>query len=125
MAFTMQAAGPILHWFTLFLLLIVFPLVGAIIFYSLGSLPGRIAASRGHPQAAAINICGWMGAITLVLWPIAIVWAYLPPRRGDAVSAVDSDELKSVLAGIRQASQRINAIEAQLQARSGMRGAQS
>jgi len=49
--------------------------------YKLGGLPGSIAKSRGHPQADAINICGWMGIITIVLWPIAMVWAHLVPGR--------------------------------------------
>src|SRR5215471_900824 len=47
--------------------------------YALGRLPGRIAKDRGHPHATAISICGWLGLITFVLWPIAIVWAYMTP----------------------------------------------
>jgi hypothetical protein len=40
-------------------------------------MPGRIAADRGHPQADAIRVLGWIGLITLGLaWPIALVWAY-------------------------------------------------
>ena len=47
----------------------------------LGMLPGRIARKRKHPQADAINVCGWWGAITLgLLMPIAFVWAYTDPR---------------------------------------------
>lgn len=43
----------------------------------LGPLPGKIAKKRGHPQADAINVLGWIGVITLGLaWPIALVWAY-------------------------------------------------
>lgn len=43
----------------------------------LGPLPGNIAKKRGHPQADAINVLGWIGVITLGLaWPFALVWAY-------------------------------------------------
>ena len=43
----------------------------------LGPLPGNIAKQRGHPQADAIKVLGWIGVITLGLaWPIALVWAY-------------------------------------------------
>ncbi|MGB5307804.1 MAG: DUF3302 domain-containing protein [Arenicellales bacterium] len=43
----------------------------------LGPLPGNIAKNRGHPQADAINVLGWIGVITLGLaWPFALVWAY-------------------------------------------------
>ena len=43
----------------------------------IGPLPGNIAKKRGHPQADAINVLGWIGVITLGLpWLIALVWAY-------------------------------------------------
>ena len=44
----------------------------------LGSMPGKIAKDRGHPQADAVNVLGWIGVITLGLaWPFALVWAYI------------------------------------------------
>ena len=50
---------------------------------ALGSLPGNIARRRGHPQADAITVAGWLGIASLgVLWPIAFIWAFLRP--GDA-----------------------------------------
>ena len=49
----------------------------------LGALPGRIATSRNHPQAAAITAAGWISLITLgALWPIAFVWAFVQPSPG-------------------------------------------
>lgn len=46
----------------------------------LGPLPDNIAKKRGHPQADAIKVLGWIGVITLGLaWPIALVWAYTRP----------------------------------------------
>ena len=92
MTFTMQGAGPILHWFTL-VILCVFPAIGALVVYKLGGLPGSIATARGHLQAAAINVCGWMGIITLVLWPIAMVWAHLSPGNAVSAGAVAHDDI--------------------------------
>ena len=47
----------------------------------LGILPGRIARQRKHPQADAIAVCGWCGAITLgILSPLAFIWAYTNPQ---------------------------------------------
>ncbi len=44
----------------------------------IGSLPGKIAARRNHPQATAINVAAWISLWTLgALWPIAFVWAFL------------------------------------------------
>lgn len=50
----------------------------------LGWAPGWIARQRNHPQAEAIAVCGWWGALTLgVLSPIAYVWAYTKPSPRD------------------------------------------
>ena len=113
MTFTLQGAGPILHWFTLVILCVI-PLIGALIVYKLGSLPGVIAASRGHPQAAAINICGWMGIVTLVLWPVAMVWAHVAPQTAPDAGAVRPDEARALLDDLRRASQRLAAIEGKM-----------
>jgi hypothetical protein len=41
-------------------------------------MPGNIAKQRGHPQADAVNVLGWIGVITLGLaWPIALIWAFI------------------------------------------------
>src|SRR6266852_7295161 len=63
--------------FVVFAVLLV---VAVIVVVGLGSLPGRIAQSRGHPQAAAIDVASWLGMATLgLLWPIAFIWAFLKP----------------------------------------------
>lgn len=47
----------------------------------LGSMPGKIAKQRGHPQADAIRILGWVGVFTLgIAWFVALVWAYTRPN---------------------------------------------
>lgn len=69
-----------LDLFALFVLLILFATAIAT-WIILGMLPGRIALSRNHPQSEAINICGWVGALTMgILSPIAYVWAYTKPQ---------------------------------------------
>lgn len=69
-----------LDYFALFVLLIL--AAAAIgIWVLLGILPGRIARARNHPQADAINVCGWWGVITMgLLMPVAYIWAYTNPR---------------------------------------------
>ena len=54
-----------------------------IIVVTIGSLPGMIAARRGHPYAVAVQAAGWISLVTLgALWPLAFVWAFvdLPTR---------------------------------------------
>ena len=51
-------------------------IAGLALIVVLAALPGQIAKSRRHPQADAINICGWLGIPTGILWVVAIVWAY-------------------------------------------------
>ena len=63
----------------IFALIVIGILIGFVIWLvvKLGPLPGNIASGRGHPQADAIRVLGWIGVITLGLaWPIALVWAY-------------------------------------------------
>jgi hypothetical protein len=71
-------------------------LIAAAIFVvaKLGSLPGKLARQRGHPQADAINVAGWLGLFTAgVIWVIAMIWAFTkPPRRAAAgAGAVGTD----------------------------------
>ena len=66
----------IFAWIVLLTLLIA----GIVIWIVLAMLPGRIARSRNHPQAEAINVAGWMGALLVgIFWPLALVWAFTKP----------------------------------------------
>ncbi len=63
----------------IFALVVIGVLIAAAIWLVvlLGPIPGNVAKKRGHPQADAIKVLGWIGMITLGLaWPIALVWAY-------------------------------------------------
>lgn len=67
----------------IFALVVLIVLVVAVlaIWAMLGMYPGKIAKQRNHPQADAIAVCGWWGAITLgILTPLAFIWAYSNPQ---------------------------------------------
>jgi fatty acid desaturase len=62
------------------IVLVILVAAGLGIWALLGAYPGKIARERKHPQADAIAVCGWWGAITLgILTPLAFVWAYTNP----------------------------------------------
>jgi hypothetical protein len=64
----------IFAWIVLIILLAVIVLV----FWLMGSLPGHIARSRGHPWPDAVKVAGWITLIFgFALWPIALIWAYV------------------------------------------------
>ncbi len=72
----------------IFALIVLLVLLGAAIaiWVILGMMPGKIARSRNHPQAEAINVSGWWGVITMgILLPLAFIWAYTnpPDRKAD------------------------------------------
>ena len=75
----------ILNAFALIVLtLLIATCVAAVVF--LGMLPGKIAKKRHHPQAEAVNVAGWVGILAGgVLWPFALVWAFILPagEKGD------------------------------------------
>ena len=67
----------------IFALIVLIVLAAAVIaiWAILGMMPGRIARERNHPQADAINVCGWWGVITMgLLLPVAWIWAYTRPK---------------------------------------------
>ena len=64
-----------LGFFSLFVLLtLVATILGAVVWLAI--LPGKVARRRGHPQAEAINVAGWLGILTGIVWIVAMIWAY-------------------------------------------------
>jgi hypothetical protein len=58
-----ESIGPALRWIVLaFLFVFVMAVVAAAA--GVAALPGWIARRRRHPQATAINACGWFGLPT-------------------------------------------------------------
>ena len=59
--------------------------VAVVIIVSLGQLPGQLARKWAHPQASAINVASWIGIATGgLLWPLALIWAFIAPSRSGA-----------------------------------------
>ena len=78
----MEPTFGILDAFT-FVVFAILIAIAVIIIVSLGQLPGQLARKWGHPQAAAINVAGWVGLATGgLLWPFALIWAFLTPPTG-------------------------------------------
>ena len=94
--------------FALFVLLvlIVTVVVGWIF---LAMLPGRIAAKNNHPQAAAVNVAGWLGAIFGgVLWPLVLVWSMI---KNPTIHTVESGALRDLESENEALRQRIAELE--------------
>jgi len=61
-------------------ILILLAFIAAAIFLELAAIPGAKARERGHPQAEAINVLGWVGLLMgFAPWVAALVWAYTRP----------------------------------------------
>ncbi|MBW2272627.1 MAG: DUF3302 domain-containing protein [Deltaproteobacteria bacterium] len=88
--------------FVVLILLTGAGLAGAVF---LGSLPGKIAADRGHPQADAIRVAGWLGLLTMGLFfPIALIWAYTRPPASKEIEALrqEVDRLRDRVDGFER-----------------------
>ncbi len=100
-----------------FIVMFVLLVAVAILIKILGALPGKIARSRAHPQAEAINVCGWLGILTLgVAWPFALIWAY---TRSPGVSSAfrepeNTQSVEALNQTVAELSQRLTAAEQQL-----------
>jgi len=62
---------------TIVLILVIATVVGVLVV--LAMMPGKIAAQRNHPQAEAVNVAGWLGMLTGIIWILAMIWAYIKP----------------------------------------------
>jgi Protein of unknown function (DUF3302) len=53
-----------------------------------GALPGWVARRRNHPAEQAVRVAGWVTLICgFVLWPVAMIWAYVDIPARPAVPA--------------------------------------
>lgn len=63
-----------------FIILVLLVLLLIWLYTVVAALPGKKATERGHPQAEAINILGWIGLLLgIAPWLVALVWAYTNP----------------------------------------------
>jgi NADH:ubiquinone oxidoreductase subunit 6 (subunit J) len=75
---------------TIVLILVIATAV--VVLVVLAMMPGKIAAQRKHPQAEAINVAGWLGMLTGIIWILAMIWAYMKPATSDTQQAVEPIE---------------------------------
>jgi len=61
-----------------FVAILVLVIAGLAVGVFVLGLPGRIAISRKHPEAEAVNLMGWAGFLTVVPWLKALGWAFKP-----------------------------------------------
>ena len=95
----------VLNILTIVVLIALVGMIGVAVAF-LGMLPGKIAKGRSHPQTEAINVASWLGIITLgVLWPFALIWAYIRPREQSTVEGSEK------LAGLES---RVESLEEQI-----------
>lgn len=109
--FELQSAGTMLDIIVLPIIFVV-PILALLGLFIIGRIPGEIAAARGHRWAKAVNVAGWMGLLTLVLWPIALIWAFMSPADSDVQPAAASpEELGRMLDVVGQLNESVAQIE--------------
>lgn len=87
-----------------FVVLIIIGLGFIALMVGILGLPGRIAISRNHPEADAVNLMGWIGFIAVVPWVQALIWAFKPTnvvdiRRGPREVAHETEVMIQHLKG--------------------------
>jgi hypothetical protein len=76
----------------LVVVLIIVLAVLLILLKIIGGLPGDIAERRGHKDASAIRLCGYLGLLFGgIFWLVALIWAHTGPdiRQAHAVARPD------------------------------------
>src|SRR5688572_15158556 len=72
----LDQAADFLTW----VVLVVAPIVGIVVFLLIHILPEKIAEKKEHPQAKAIQcLCLLSLVFGGLLWPLAWLWAYTRP----------------------------------------------
>jgi hypothetical protein len=98
---------------------IVFLMMGVTaVIVVIGSLPGKIANQRNHPWPAAVNTASWIGLATGVLWPLALIWAYLPVPRGSGNSEAQSPPATNDVQKLQQQLTELESTVANLKSQS-------
>src|SRR4051812_44362425 len=73
---TLDAVANGIAW----VVLVVVPIVGVVVFWLVHILPEKIAEKKHHPQAKAIQtLCLLSLLFGGILWPLAWLWAYTKP----------------------------------------------
>lgn len=73
---TLDKISDVMSW----VVLIIAPVIGIVVFLLIHILPEKIAEKRQHPQAKAIQcLCLLSLIFGGLLWPLAWLWAYSKP----------------------------------------------
>jgi hypothetical protein len=85
----LDKAADVLSW----VVLIVVPIMGIILFWLIHILPEKIAEKKKHPQAKAIQaLCLLSLVFGGLLWPLAWLWVYTKPVLYKRAYGVDTVE---------------------------------
>jgi hypothetical protein len=77
---------------------VLVPIVGVSVFWILHVWPERVAEQKNHPQASAIQaLCLMSLVFGGLLWPLAMLWAYMKPL--EFRIARDEDDDRPLLPG--------------------------
>ena len=77
----------------------------------LSTLPGRVARRRGHPQADAIRIAGWLSLLAVGLTlPVALIWAFTKPSAAPSLSGMQED-INDLWSRVKDLQSRVDLIE--------------
>jgi hypothetical protein len=91
-AVTGALADTVADWMSVFILLVM-PPAAIYLFWILHILPEKAAKKRNHPQKDAIHmLCLLSLVFGGLLWPIAMLWAYVKPM-GMRVALVEAEHL--------------------------------
>ncbi|GAB5405878.1 MAG: DUF3302 domain-containing protein [Aureliella sp.] len=106
MEYQFESLGPTLRIVVLiFLCVFALAVIGVLVL--LAALPGEIARRRNHPQASAVNICGWLGLPTGIVWVVAMGWSLWSYEGSDASPAL-SAQLDVLEAAVEKLESKIN-----------------
>jgi len=109
--FELQSVGAMLDIIVLPIIFVV-PILALLGLFIIGRIPGQIAAARGHRWAKAVNVAGWVGLLSVILWPIALIWAFMNPADSDVQPTATSPEaLSGMLEIVNRIDDRVSQIE--------------
>jgi uncharacterized protein DUF3302 len=86
---TLDTVADVMSW----VVLIVVPIIGIVVFWIVHVMPEKIAHRRHHPQTQAIQtLCLLSLVFGGLLWPIAWLWAYTKPVAYKAAYGTEKGE---------------------------------
>jgi hypothetical protein len=116
---TLDTVAEVIAW----VVLVVVPVIGLVVFWLVHILPEKIAEQKHHPQAKAIQtLCLLSLVFGGLLWPLAWLWAYSKPvfykmaygtdKEGHGHGGVEGEEVDhtAVVEDLRRARERLSAM---------------